>query len=403
MKKGLFLVPLLLLVVSAGCDSGAAMSTPTRTSTLTPTPAGPASCYLAPLQFAEVPVPPVTEADQASGPADADIVVIEYADFQCSACAGRASLHDRLEDAPGDNVIFIFRHFTLDYHPLAVTTAEAAEAAGAQGAFWEMHDLLYARQGEWSASDQDSVIPLLAAYAEELGLDVERFSDDLQNHVYLDKVTADSEGARDLGLPYTPSYIVNGVFYPSSDLGVDALLLVRFTALMETEQYSALPPRVIGEGKEYAATIATSKGAIVVELFSEEAPTNTNSFAFLAGEGWYDGLEFFAVEYELAAQAGDPASVGWGLPFAGYYCGDETRPELSFNEAGMLALYSPQQGVNVSQFFITYVPLPELNGRYTIIGRVTEGMDILQSLTQTVPGFGQPEPDVIESITVDEQ
>ena len=316
----------------------------------------------------------------------------------------RSSLHGRLEDAEGDNVRFVFRHFVLDYHLLAGIAAEAAEAAGAQGAFWEMHDLLFERQGEWSALTEDEFIPQLIVYAEELGLDVEQFSNDLENHVYFDKVEADTQAARDARLPFTPSYTVNGVFFPSDELAVEPILLVGFAGLVEAEQYSALPPEVIDEGKGYVATIITGKGDIVIELFPDQAPVNTNSFAFLASNGWYDGQAFFAVDYDLAAQAGDPSNLGlWSLPFPGYYCGHETSPDLSFSEAGMLALYSPQPGANTSQFFITYVPLPQFNDQYTIIGRVIEGMDVLQSLTETMPDIDQPEPDVIETITVEEK
>ena len=92
-----------------------------------------------------------------------------------------------------------------------------------------------------------------------------------------------------------------------------------------------------------------------------------------------------------------------GVALSGYYCGDEIAPALSFDEAGMLALFRPQQGATISQFFITYVPLSRLNGQFTIIGRVIEGMDVLQSLTETTPDLGQPEPDVIETITIEQR
>jgi len=130
---------------------------------------------------------------------------------------------------------------------------------------------------------------------------------------------------------------------------------------------------------------------------------NVNAFAFLAGDGWYDGQAFFLVEHDVAAHAGDPFGIGFGIPLAGFYCTGETRPDVTLDQPGMLVLYSPQQDIVVSRFFITYVPLSHLNGQYTIIGQVTEGMDVVQSLTERIPDFGQPESDVIETITVEEK
>jgi cyclophilin family peptidyl-prolyl cis-trans isomerase len=403
-KKSLPLLALVTLILLSGCQSDQTASpTPTSLPLPTPTPAGPAACYLSPFNFQEIDAPEISESDHVHGSADADIVIIEYADFQCPGCAAMVMLRDYLEDAHGDNIVFAFRHFLLSYHELAEPTAEAAEAAGAQGAFWEMHDLLYERRDEWIELTPDEIGEQLVAYAEELGLDTEEFAADMENDVYLEHINADNEFASAAGLPGTPTYIINGVLYPSSDLGLHPILVSGFPRIVGIETYGALPPQVLLEGRDYSATISTNKGDIVIELFSEQAPTNANCFAFLASDGWYDGQAFFSVDYEIAAQAGDPAEVGWGLPLAGFYCGDEIRADLTFDEAGMVALVRSQEDVNVAQFFITYTPLPRLNGQFTIIGRVTEGMDVLESLTATSPDLGQPEPDVIERITIEEQ
>jgi cyclophilin family peptidyl-prolyl cis-trans isomerase len=173
--------------------------------------------------------------------------------------------------------------------------------------------------------------------------------------------------------------------------------------LLAPDQYTEVPPQVIDPDNKYTATIRTSKGDIGVELFADQSPTNVNSFVFLAEDGWYDGQAFFHVEPGFVAQSGDPTNVGWGLPFPGYYCSDEVTTDLAFDEAGMLALFTPSPGRNSSQFFITYAPQPDFNGRYTIIGRVVEGMDVAESLTPTQPGPDQPSPDVIETILIEEQ
>lgn len=309
----------------------------------------------------------------------------------------------------------MYRHFALSYHPFAVITAEATEAAGAQGKDWEMHDLLYERQGEWTyrcvvgerdcteKEIDDRAIPRLVEYAEELGLDTERFAQELSDHVYQDKVNADTQGAQEAGLPGTPSYIVNGVLYPMQELGLHPLPIDGFIRLRMIDQYAEVPPPVIEADKEYVATIRTNKGDIVVELFADRAPLNVNSFVFLAWSGWYDGLDFFYVEPGTAAYSGDPTGMGWGFDYPGYYCSDEISSDLTFDQAGMLAFYSPTPGRNSGLFFITYEPEPDLDGQHTIIGHIIKGMDVVESLTPTQPGPDQPEPDVIETILVEAQ
>jgi len=283
--------------------------------------------------------------------------------------------------------------------------AEATEAAGAQGKFWEMHDLIYERQQQWNGLPDEEMHDLLVGYAEELGLDTEQFAQELEDRVYKDKVDADTRSAIEAGLRGTPSYIVNGVVYPTQELGLSPDRVNTFVQLVTNppEQYSDVPPQVIDPGKEYAATMRTSKGDIVVELLPGYAPVNVNSFAFLAQDGWYDGQVFFYVDPEFVAQSGDPTNNGFNLPFTGYTCGDEISPDLTFDEAGMLALYTPQPNGNNGQFFITYAPLPDLNGKFTIIGRITGGMEVAKSLNPTQPGASQTPPDVIETILIEEQ
>ena len=123
---------------------------------------------------------------------------------------------------------------------------------------------------------------------------------------------------------------------------------------------------------------------------------------WVAQEGWYDATTFFFVEPGVVAHGGDPTGAGLGLPFPGYFCGDEFTSDLAFDEGGMLGLYSPQPGSNSSQFFITFAPLPDLTGRFTIIGRVVGGMENAESLAPVQPGPDQPPPDVIETILIEE-
>jgi cyclophilin family peptidyl-prolyl cis-trans isomerase len=418
MRRPALLLIVLVLGLVAGCAGETASPTPTPAPSPTPvpatavptpllpaTPSGPASCVESPLDFpAEPRIPPVMEDDHVHGPADASITFMEYADFQCPGCAALSSLREFLQEMHGDDIRFVYRHLPLiSIHDKAVITAEAAEAAGAQGKFWEMHDLLYERQEEWNILAEDEMQPKLVEYAEELGLDTDRFAQELEDGVYRDKIMADYEAYQEYGMMATPTYVVNNVFYPQ--MGLHPVLIEAFVGLVlnPPEQYDEVPPQVVDPDKKYTATIRTSKGDIVAELFPDQALTNVNSFVFLAQDGWYDDQAFFFVRPGLVAQSGDPTNIGLGLSYPGYYCGDEISPDLTFDEAGVLAMFASAPDQNSSQFFITYAPQPDLDGQYTIIGRVIEGMDVAESLTPTEPGLDQPTPDVIEEILIEEE
>jgi protein-disulfide isomerase len=136
------------------------------------------------------------------GPLEASITVIEFGDFECPYC-GRAEpiVRELLADT---DLRYVWRHLPLtDVHPAAQLAAEAAEAAGAQGAFWEMHDVLLAHQDELAPAD-------LVRYAEQLGLDADRFHDELKRHVHQARVAQDVESADVSGVSGTPTFFVNG-------------------------------------------------------------------------------------------------------------------------------------------------------------------------------------------------
>ena len=151
------------------------------------------------------------ERDHIRGPLDASITVIEFGDFECPYC-GQAEpvARDLLADT---DLRFVWRHLPLsDVHPAAQLAAEAAEAAAAQGKFWEMHDLLLQRQENLKPAD-------LVRYAADLDLDVERFHDDLRRHLHEKRVAQDVESADVSGATGTPTFFVNGQrHYGSYDL-----------------------------------------------------------------------------------------------------------------------------------------------------------------------------------------
>jgi protein-disulfide isomerase len=150
------------------------------------------------------------DRDHIQGPADAAVTLVEYGDYECPYCGAAYPIVKELQARMGDRLRFVFRNFPISTsHPHAEQAAEAAEASAAQGRFWEMHDLLYENQTQ--LRDQD-----LHAYAEQLGIDVERFDKDLAEHVHAPRVHEDFMSGVRSGVNGTPSFYVNGARHDDS-------------------------------------------------------------------------------------------------------------------------------------------------------------------------------------------
>jgi Na+/H+ antiporter NhaA len=144
------------------------------------------------------------ERDHVRGPDSAPVTLVEYGDYECSYCGQAEVVIRELLDEFGDELRYVWRHLPLnDVHLHAQLAAEAAEAAGAQGQFWGMHDRLLATQDELTGRD-------LKRYAEELGLDLDRFVDDVHGHVHTDRIAEDVASADASGVAGTPSFFING-------------------------------------------------------------------------------------------------------------------------------------------------------------------------------------------------
>lgn len=153
-------------------------------------------------QLVDLTDPVDPERDHIRGPENASVTLVEYGDFECPYCGmAEPVVRDLLHD---DDLRYVWRHLPLsDVHPRAQIAAEVAEAAGAQGAFWEMHDLLLANQENLQPKD-------LIGYAEQLGLDTDRLHDDVKRHVAAARVAQDVESADTSGVSGTPTFFVNG-------------------------------------------------------------------------------------------------------------------------------------------------------------------------------------------------
>ena len=152
--------------------------------------------------------PPVDERlDHVRGDPDAPVTLVEYADFQCPYCGQAYPIVRDLLERFGADLRFVFRHMPLpDLHPAADRAAEAAEAAAAQGRFWEMHDRLFEHQVGLREGD-------LRGHAEAVGLDLERFDAELASGVHLPRVHEQLESGRRSGVQSTPAFFVNGVVH----------------------------------------------------------------------------------------------------------------------------------------------------------------------------------------------
>lgn len=158
--------------------------------------------------------------DHVLGPDSAPVTLVEYGDYQCPHCGMAHPVVKQVREKLGDRLRFVFRHFPLaQVHPNAVRAAEAAEAAGAQGKFWEMHDLLFERQRELGDIDDAG----LARWAGELGPDVQRFEKELSGRVYHPRIQEDYRGGMRSGVKGTPAFFINDVRH-TAGFHLEALL-----------------------------------------------------------------------------------------------------------------------------------------------------------------------------------
>ncbi len=297
----------------------------------------------------------------------------------------------------------VYRHFPLvSIHDKAALSMQASEAAGDQGKFWEMHDLLFETQGEWSGMEIEAFESWLEEQANGLGLDVAQFSADLNSEDNVAKSQKAWDDGNEAGIRGTPFIIINGREYngPTDYYNLEAITRM---IQLEDMQFTICPPMTIDQAKSYEATIHTEKGDVVLELYPDVAPIAVNSFIFLAENGWYDGVTFHRVLPGFVAQGGDPTGTGFGGP--GYAYGIEISPDVTFDQAGLLSMANSGPTSNGSQFFITLDALPDLNGGYTIFGRVISGMDVVEQITPRDPGQNPnlPPGDAILGVTIREK
>ena len=174
------------------------------------------------------------------------------------------------------------------------------------------------------------------------------------------------------------------------------------STMSDEKVYSSMPEMIIDQNKSYTAVIETSMGDLTVEFFSDTAPVTVNNFVSLSNDGYYDNIIFHRVISGFMIQGGDPSGTGHGEygKFPGYTFEDELNNQQPY-EKGILAMANAGPNTNGSQFFIMHVDYP-LPYQYTIFGKVTDGLDVIDTIAsvQTAEGDRPVEDVVILGVTV---
>jgi len=167
------------------------------------------------------------------------------------------------------------------------------------------------------------------------------------------------------------------------------------------KQWSKSPEMALDLKKNYSAVIHTDVGELVVKMHAQQTPITVNNFVFLARQGFYDGVIFHRVIADFMVHGGDPTGTGRGGP--GYKFKDEFDPTLRHDKPGVLSMANAGPGTNGSQFFVTHVPTPGLDGKHSVFGQVVSGMDVVNAIPERDPMRVNSPAVKIQSIEIVEQ
>lgn len=407
-KLSSFLFPsslFLLLTFLTACTSSPAAPVTPSIPDIIPTQPSCTTVLAEPTPGPDTPslFPPLSQADHVRGAENPIVTITEYSDYQDFMSGLFAKEITRLLETHPTELRVVSRIFPqVNTNDKAALAAQAAQAAAEQGKFREMHNLLFAQQQNWVNLSVEDFEQWLSAQASGLELNVEQFQTDLKREDIVAGVQQAWESGQKIGLPGTPLILINGQIY-GGPLDYNSLNDIIQLIVLGKRQYTSCPDVTVQRNKEYLATLHTEKGDVVLQLFADKAPMTVNSFLFLARSGWYDNITFHRVLPDLFAQTGDPSGTGKGSP--GYYVITEIDPLLVFDKPGTVAMVNSGPDTSGSQFFITYAPMPQYNGQYTIFGQVLSGMEILKQLTprDPQPGTDLPTGDQLISITLEEK
>src|SRR5215213_9617053 len=223
------ILPFIIILVVLAAALGSAWYL-TRTIPASPTLVTPAQLPASqgsPAQSQQPVAQGVPGADPAHvlGPATAPVGLEEFGDFECPPCGMFHPILEQMHTEFGDKLQITFREFPLvPTHQHALAAASAAEAAGLQGKFWEMHDLLYEHQNDWKK--EFDVRPIFEGYAKQIGIDVERYKRDMNGDLVAQRIFADGKRGHSLGVKGTPTVFINGREVPFENLPAEKLRVV---------------------------------------------------------------------------------------------------------------------------------------------------------------------------------
>ena len=333
-----FIFLLLSFLLLASCAPSVPAATPTVSPvpTFTPMPNTPvtnggcSTVTAEPTANVSSGLPPITSADYVRGPDNAAVTMITYCDFQSTGCQGFASIVDELQKSHPNDLRVVFRPVFIpangSRNPVigqldkSQISMEAALAAGNQGKFWEMRNLLHSKYNDWANMSVDQFNSWIKSQAVSLGLDAAKFKADYQSADTEARAKSMHDSALQIGIQI-PIAFINGSLQPIAILDYNSLNDVISMTALGARQFTSCPTFAIDTSKPYIATLHTEKGDIVIQLYADKAPLAVNSFIFLAKQGWFDGVTFHRVIPGFVAQAGDPSGTGRGGP--GYFFKNE--------------------------------------------------------------------------------
>lgn len=247
-KATIWFIVGFIVIVTAGVIIAGAYSSGQPSST---TPAG----------FVATTAPGITSADWTEGNPNAKVTLIEYGDFECPACGEYFPVMQQLLQNYSSTVLFVFRNFPLySIHPFAGVSAQAAEAAGLEGGvskYWAMHDMLYAKQADWSTNSALTPAQVTSqyfdSYAQAIGLDVNTFNTDMNAAAVASKIQNDVNGGNTAAIDHTPTFFVNLTQIPNPN-GPSDFETALNAAIASSTSASAVP----------AVTASTSGGPLII-------------------------------------------------------------------------------------------------------------------------------------------
>jgi cyclophilin family peptidyl-prolyl cis-trans isomerase/protein-disulfide isomerase len=329
------------------------------------------------------PIPTPSAQDWQQGPATAAVTLLIYTDFQCQPCnAASRAIAGVLKRHPAD-VRIVYRPFPLyQIDDKAQLAALAAEAAGRQGKFWAMYAALVEQYQEWRGLSPGDFQGWLGDTATNLGLNTDRFLNDLTDQALTDQLAHQIGAASASGVPGAPFVLLNGrpFLLASDEAQLEAAVRL---AQLQTQQFAVYPEFDLDPGADYLATVTTSRGTLQIQLYAATAPLAVNSFIKLAQSGWYDGSGAYQVVPGRWVAFGDPTATGLGD--VGYHYPVETDPSRRFDRAGVVGMINSGPAITGGKFFISLVPLPEYDNDHTVLGHVSEGLDLLSALSARSP------------------